>query len=92
MPATEKESVQTRAASARPTAIAGVKVTDQDDTDGYRFNLENGGWLLLRFSGTEPLLRIYTEVPDKALVPGLLKAGRELAGLPEQEAGQDALS
>ncbi|MGA2285575.1 MAG: phosphoglucomutase/phosphomannomutase family protein [Dehalococcoidia bacterium] len=92
MPAAEKESVQTRVASAHPTAIAGVRVTAQDDTDGYRFNLENGGWLLLRFSGTEPLLRIYTEVPDKALVRSLLKAGRELAGLPEQEVGQDALS
>ena len=66
-----------RVASARPERIAGVRVTDQDATDGFRFNLDNGGWVLLRFSGTEPLLRIYTEVPDKALVPEPLKAGRD---------------
>ncbi len=92
MPAADKESVQRRVAAARPASVAGVKVTGRDDTDGFRFNLENGGWLLLRFSGTEPLLRIYTEVPDKALVPSLLKAGRQLAGLPQQEGGQGALT
>jgi len=90
MPASEKDAVLGRVASARPESVAGVRVTDQDAQDGYRFNLENGGWVLLRFSGTEPLLRIYTEVPDKALVPGLLKAGRELAGLPEEEKTQNA--
>ena len=60
-----------------------MRVVGQDTIDGFRFDLENGGWLLIRFSGTEPLLRIYTEVPEKALVPELLKAGRELAGLAE---------
>jgi phosphomannomutase len=84
MPAAEKDAVQRRVAAARPQSVAGVRVTDQDDTDGLRINLENGGWLLLRFSGTEPLMRIYTEVPDRALVPALLKAGRELAGLPAE--------
>ncbi|HWO93259.1 MAG TPA: phosphoglucomutase/phosphomannomutase family protein, partial [Dehalococcoidia bacterium] len=43
--------------------------------------LEGGGWLLIRFSGTEPLMRIYTEVRDEALVPKLLEAGREIAGV-----------
>jgi phosphomannomutase len=86
----EKDDVQRRVAAARPESVAGVRVIDQDDTDGFRFNLENGGWLLLRFSGTEPLLRIYTEVPDRALVPALLKAGRELAGLPEEEKTENA--
>ena len=38
-------------------------------------------WLLFRFSGTEPLLRIYTEVQDKELVQKLLAAGKELVGL-----------
>jgi phosphomannomutase len=70
-------------AAARPKSVAGVAVVGADNKDGFRYELENGGWLLLRFSGTEPLLRIYTEVPDKALVPQLLKAGRDLAGLPE---------
>ncbi|MGD0766178.1 MAG: phosphoglucomutase/phosphomannomutase family protein [Dehalococcoidia bacterium] len=83
MPVAEKDAVLARVAAARPKSVAGVAVVGADNKDGFRYELENGGWLLLRFSGTEPLLRIYTEVPDKALVPQLLKAGRDLAGLPE---------
>jgi alpha-D-glucose phosphate-specific phosphoglucomutase len=79
----ERDGVVQRVAAARPKELAGVGVVGQDTIDGYRFELENGGWLLIRFSGTEPLIRIYTEVPEKRLVPELLKAGRELAGLAE---------
>ena len=82
MPAEEKDAVLARAAALRPESVAGLKVVSRDTIDGFRFKLENGGWLLLRFSGTEPLIRIYTEVPDRALVPTLLAAGRELVGLP----------
>jgi len=81
MPAAEKEAVQARVAAARPSSVAGIGVVDYDNIDGFRFHLENGGWLLLRFSGTEPLMRIYTEAPDRALVPEILKAGQEIAGL-----------
>jgi phosphomannomutase len=71
-----------RAAAASPDRIAGLAVAGTDTTDGYRFDLEGGGWLLLRFSGTEPLLRIYTEVVgDKALVDKVLAAGREMIGV-----------
>jgi len=70
-----------RLARARPDRIAGLTVTATDTTDGFRFDLEGDGWLLLRFSGTEPLLRIYTEVQDEALVAKVLQAGRELAGI-----------
>ena len=66
---------------ARPQRLAGLRVTDSDTTDGFRFHLEGGGWLLVRFSGTEPLLRIYTEVQDQSLVQKLLAAGKELVGL-----------
>jgi phosphomannomutase len=43
--------------------------------------LEDGGWLLIRFSGTEPLIRIYTETTNQQKVQQILAAGRELAGL-----------
>jgi phosphomannomutase len=56
-------------------------VTGFDTTDGFRFDLEGDGWLLVRFSGTEPLMRIYTEVEDEGLVAKVLEAGRELAGV-----------
>ena len=73
--------VRQRLARAQPDRIAGLAVTATDTTDGFRFHLEGGSWLLLRFSGTEPLLRIYTEVLDEALVAKVLQAGRELAGI-----------
>ncbi|MFA7296923.1 MAG: phosphoglucomutase/phosphomannomutase family protein, partial [Dehalococcoidia bacterium] len=46
----------------------------------FRFNLEGGWWLLLRFSGTEPLLRIYAEMPTMEHVRQALQAGQEIAG------------
>ncbi|MCA9851766.1 MAG: phosphoglucomutase/phosphomannomutase family protein, partial [Dehalococcoidia bacterium] len=47
----------------------------------YRFNLEGGWWLLLRFSGTEPLLRIYAEMPSSQQVQDALAQGQEIAGI-----------
>jgi phosphomannomutase len=44
-----------------PTAIAGQAVTDVLAIDGYKFQLANQSWLLIRFSGTEPVLRLYSE-------------------------------
>ncbi|MEM8779645.1 MAG: phosphoglucomutase/phosphomannomutase family protein [Cyanobacteria bacterium P01_G01_bin.49] len=41
--------------------IAGQAVTDCDQKDGYKFRLTDGTWLLIRFSGTEPVLRLYCE-------------------------------
>jgi phosphomannomutase len=43
------------------TKIAGHAVKDCQTTDGYKFRLANGSWLLIRFSGTEPVLRLYCE-------------------------------
>ena len=64
----------------RRTQIAGVAVKSKDQIDGWRFNTESG-WLLFRMSGTEPLLRIYTEVRDEGLVEPFIAAGRKLAGI-----------
>ncbi|MGB6836422.1 MAG: phosphoglucomutase/phosphomannomutase family protein [Dehalococcoidia bacterium] len=81
LPEEEREDIYGRVRQARPERLAGLQVTGIDTTDGFRFLLEDGGWLLLRFSGTEPLLRIYTEVGERALVPRLLEAGKELTGV-----------
>jgi phosphomannomutase len=75
-----RESAIARVAQASPSDIAGRKLIKQDSIDGYRFEFE-GGWLLVRPSGTEPLLRIYTEVTDQALVKPVLDAGRAMAGV-----------
>ena len=77
----DRDRIWAKAESASPDAIAGMKVTARDTTDGFRFTLGDKGWLLLRFSGTEPLVRIYTEVVgDESLVPKILAEGRELIG------------
>lgn len=78
--AARRDAIRQRVDAADPRELGGVKVIGRDTVDGYRYLLEGGGWLLIRFSGTEPLLRVYTEVRDEALVPKLLRAGRELAG------------
>jgi phosphomannomutase len=76
----QRQGAIERVASANPDAIAGRKVLKKGDKDGYMFEFD-GGWLLVRPSGTEPLLRIYTETTDQALVKPVLEAGQELAGV-----------
>jgi phosphomannomutase len=51
-----------------PKAIAGQAVTDCLTVDGYKFQLANQSWLLIRFSGTEPVLRLYSEALTMAEV------------------------
>jgi phosphomannomutase len=43
--------------------IANIEVRDRNLVDGYKFNLADDSWLLIRFSGTEPVLRLYCEAP-----------------------------
>lgn len=77
----QREMVLKRLQQARPDKLAGLKVTGLVTIDGFRFDLEDGGWLIVRFSGTEPLLRIYCETMHGERVRELLEAGRELAGI-----------
>ncbi len=64
-----------------PVAIAGLKCVGKDTTDGFKFILEDGGWLLVRFSGTEPIVRVYTETTHKDRVQAILDDGLRIAGL-----------
>ena len=73
-------AVKARLDAAAPTEIAGRSIVSSDRTDGWRFFIPEG-WLLLRLSGTEPLLRIYTEVTDESLVKPVLEAGKVIAGV-----------
>ena len=49
-----------------------------DTGDGFKFFLADGSWLLIRTSGTEPLVRIYTEASSPELRDALLVAGERL--------------
>ena len=77
----QRAAVQERVAAARPSTLAGRRVRDIDDRDGLRFVLEGGYWALVRFSGTEPLLRIYAEGESPEEVEALLGEARVLAGV-----------
>lgn len=79
--AAQRQAVMKRMQKAKPDRLAGLKVTGLVTIDGFRFDLEDGGWLIVRFSGTEPLLRIYCETTHGNRVQELLDAGRELAGI-----------
>ena len=46
------------------TEIVGKKVVDCKTIDGYKFRLEDNSWLMIRFSGTEPVLRLYCEAAN----------------------------
>jgi len=46
---------------ADPSEIAGIGISSVNRTDGVKMDLENGGWVLVRLSGTEPLARIYVQ-------------------------------
>ena len=67
--------------SANPKTIGGLKVTGLNSLDGYKFLLEDGGWLLIRFSGTEPIMRVYCETTQSDRVQAILADGLKIAGL-----------
>ena len=66
---------------ANPKTIGGLKVTGLVTLDGYLFRLEDGGWLLIRFSGTEPIMRVYCETTHPDKVQAILQDGLKVAGL-----------
>ena len=77
----ERRKIQDRLSKAKPDSLAGSRVRETDARDGHRFVLEGGYWLLVRFSGTEPLLRIYAEAETPDRVRAMLEEGRNLAGV-----------
>ncbi|MCJ7519696.1 MAG: phosphoglucomutase/phosphomannomutase family protein [Anaerolineaceae bacterium] len=77
----DRKEKENRIISTNPKEIAGLKVTGFNFEDGYKFSLEDGGWLLIRFSGTEPLIRVYCETTHKDKVQAILKSGLNIAGI-----------
>jgi len=62
-----------------PSSVAGKPIKDVIKTDGVKLRLDIMHWLMFRFSGTEPLLRIYCEAPTKNQVHEALCWAKELA-------------
>jgi len=64
-----------------PASLAGRGVTRTQTlttNDGFKFFVEDGSWLLIRTSGTEPLVRIYTEATSVETQEALIGAGEKL--------------
>ncbi|WP_178915794.1 phosphoglucomutase/phosphomannomutase family protein [Natronomonas gomsonensis] len=61
-----------------PDSVAGTAVESVGTADGFKLVLEDGSWLLVRPSGTEPKLRVYAEAGDRGRVEELLESGAEL--------------
>jgi phosphomannomutase len=56
-------------------------VTGTRDDDGFKFLLGDGSWVLVRMSGTEPLMRVYAEAASPERVEVLLRAMEEMVGV-----------
>lgn len=74
----EMPSARARVAQTEAREVAGLPVARIDRMDGIKFLFENGAWLLLRASGTEPVVRVYAEASTPEMVERLLKAGEAL--------------
>ena len=77
----KRQAIIDRLASGSIDTIAGGKVTRVDTTDGFRFFLADESWLLIRLSGTEPLIRLYAEGESLEKVRNLLNEGKKIIGI-----------
>jgi alpha-D-glucose phosphate-specific phosphoglucomutase len=74
-----KSQMVERLENDAPAAIAGVPVNRVNTLDGAKYLLEDDSWLLIRPSGTEPVLRVYAEARDPDMTAALLDHGRAVA-------------
>jgi alpha-D-glucose phosphate-specific phosphoglucomutase len=77
----ERQEREEMILKANPQTLGGLKVTELVTVDGFQFKLEDGGWLLIRFSGTEPIMRVYCETTHQDKVKAILEDGLKVAGL-----------
>ncbi len=77
----ERKNREETILNAKPQTLGGLKVTELVTVDGFQFKLEDGGWLLIRFSGTEPIMRVYCETMHADKVKAILDDGLKVAGI-----------
>jgi phosphomannomutase len=81
LPPDQRAAFEDRIRAASPARIGGLGVLEIQRKDGTKFLLEDGGWLLVRFSGTEPLVRVYCETTSAERVQPILQDGLRLVGV-----------
>jgi phosphomannomutase len=77
-PVDKQEMVQ-RLSQDPPVKLAGVELKEVVTLDGVKYRLADQSWLLIRPSGTEPVLRVYAEAPEAGMVQELIDFGRQVA-------------
>jgi phosphomannomutase len=75
----EKSKMTKKLADDAPSSIGGEAVIEVSTTDGCKYILKDDSWLLIRPSGTEPVLRVYAEGRSPEMVSALLHYGEEVA-------------
>ncbi len=75
----EKNQMTQRLAEEAPPAIGGEAVVSVSTIDGCKYILKDDSWLLIRPSGTEPVLRVYAEGRSPEMVKALLEYGENVA-------------
>ncbi len=77
-PVAKSEMVR-RLTESAPAEIGGVAVQEISTVDGVKYLMADDGWLLIRPSGTEPVLRVYAESPEARMVKEMLAYGEDVA-------------
>jgi phosphomannomutase len=76
-----KAEMVARLQEGAPASLAGESVVEVCTLDGFKYLLADESWLLIRPSGTEPVLRVYAEGRSNEEVAALLAFGEEVAAL-----------
>jgi phosphomannomutase len=74
-----KSKMVDRLRNHAPAAIGGHQVVRVNEVDGVKYIFDDDSWLLIRPSGTEPVLRVYAEAREPQMVDALLAHGRQVA-------------
>jgi phosphomannomutase len=77
----DRDAAVQRVQAARPEKAGGLRIVSRNTTDGVKYLMEDGGWMLVRFSGTEPIIRIYCETTHGDKVRAILEDGVRLVGV-----------
>jgi len=75
-----KEEMVARLTSDAPNSLGGKELAEVEALDGVKYLLADDSWLLIRPSGTEPVLRVYAEARSPEGVQSLLEFGESVAG------------
>jgi phosphomannomutase len=73
-----KETIINRLKTTPPKTVAGKSVARVNTSDGFKYILNDESWLLIRFSGTEPLIRVYSEAGSMHDLRAILSDGEKL--------------